>query len=430
MTPVLHVIGRIARQAMNPPLALVVLVATVAAAPGAVDRQVAQTAAHATPVRTSPVTLTSPAADNSPAFDPGGVSITLTSVADGFSNPVLVTNAGDGTDRLFVVEQGGRIRIIKNGNVLPTPFLDIHSGISTGGEQGLLGLAFSPGFETNRKLYVNFTNSNGDTAINEYRVTTNPDQVDKSTARRIITIAQPYDNHNGGNIAFGPDGYLYVGMGDGGSAGDPGNRAQSLNSLLGKMLRINVVGTSGSRQYRIPSSNPYVGRTGRDEIWARGLRNPWRWSFDRGTGALWIGDVGQNRYEEIDRSIKGSHPAGWAKNYGWRVLEGRHCYNPSSGCSTSGKTPPIVEYSHTYGCSVTGGFVYRGADYPMLRGGYFFGDFCSGRIWTLSATSRYPGTRTQLADTNLAISSFGEDEAGELHVVDRGGGEVFKVVGH
>jgi glucose/arabinose dehydrogenase len=364
-----------------------------------------------------------------PDFDPNGISITFQSVASGFSSPVLVTNAGDGSNRLFVVEQGGRIKIITNGNVLGTPFLDIHNGISTGGERGLLGLAFHPNFETNHKLYVNFTNTSGDTAINEYRVTTDPDRVSTTTGRRILTIDQPYSNHNGGNLAFGPDGYLYIGMGDGGSAGDPGNRAQNLNSLLGKMLRINVNGTSGSRQYRIPSTNPYVGKTGRDEIWARGLRNPWRWSFDRFTGNLWIGDVGQNRYEEIDRSTVNSRPAGWGANYGWRVMEGRHCYVPSSGCDTSHKTLPIVEYTHTYGCSVTGGFVYRGAAYPMLRGGYFFGDYCTGRIWTVYAGARSPARRTFLAQPNINISSFGESESGELYVVDHGG-RVLQIIGH
>jgi len=399
------------------------LVAAIVAAPGGVQGQ--------NPVAVRDIASADIVSEtDAAAFDPNGISITLSSVAGGFTDPVLVTNAGDGSGRLFVVEQAGRIKIIKNGTVVATPFFDVHNSISSGGERGLLGFAFSPNFETNHKLYVNFTNSSGDTAINEYRVGSNPDRVVQSTGRRIITIDQPYSNHNGGNLAFGPDGYLYIGMGDGGSAGDPGNRAQNLNSLLGKMLRINVVGTSGSRQYRIPTSNPYVGKSGRDEIWARGLRNPWRWSFDRSTGALWIGDVGQNRYEEIDRSTKTSRPAGWGKNYGWRVMEGRHCYIPSSGCSTSGKTLPIVEYPHSYGCSVTGGFVYRGSDYPMLRGGYFFGDFCSGRIWTIYAGASSPASRTFLADTDKAISSFGEDESGELYLVDHGGGGIYKLAGH
>jgi glucose/arabinose dehydrogenase len=362
-------------------------------------------------------------------FSPGSISITLSPIASGFSSPVLVTGAGDGSGRLFVVEQPGRIKIIKNGNVLATPFLDVHTAISTGGERGLLGLAFHPNFKTNHRLYINRTLPNGDTAITQYRVGGNPDRVDKSTARRILTISQPYANHNGGGLAFGPDGYLYIGMGDGGSGGDPGNRAQSLKSLLGKMLRIDINGTSGGHQYRIPASNPYVGKPGRNEIWSRGLRNPWRWSFDRSTGYLWIGDVGQDRYEEIDRAVRTSHPPGYGRNYGWRVMEGRHCFNPPTGCNKDGKIKPIVEYSHTYGCAVTGGYVYRGALYPMLRGGYFFGDYCSGRIWTISASADSPASRHLLLNTDLAISSFGQGDAGELYVVDHGG-RILKIIGH
>jgi glucose/arabinose dehydrogenase len=254
-----------------------------------------------------------------------------------------------------VVEQTGRVKIIHQGAVLATPFIDVHTLISTGGERGLLGLAFHPSFKTNGKVYVDYTNTAGNTVIAEYRVTTaGANRVTASTARRILTIAQPYANHNGGGIAFGPDGFLYIGMGDGGSGGDPGNRAQSLSTLLGKMLRIDVNGRTSTKAYRIPSTNPYVGRTGLDEIWSRGLRNPWRWSFDRLTGDLWIGDVGQDRYEEIDRSTAASGH-GRAANYGWRVMEGRHCYLPATNCSKAGKVLPIVEYGHTAGCSVTGG---------------------------------------------------------------------------
>ena len=413
-------------------LAIAALLTTAVLLPGPAGIQAGSGASAGSRLAGTAATPVGPMPESapiSPDFNPNGISITLTSIASGFSRPVLVTHAGDGSNRLFVVEQSGRIKIVKGNTVVGTPFLDIRTGISSGGERGLLGLAFHPGFETNHKLYVYFTTKGGDIAVNEYRVTTNPDRVSTTTARRIITIDHPYSNHNGGNLAFGPDGYLYMGTGDGGSAGDPGNRAQNLNSLLGKMLRININGTSGARQYRIPSTNPYVGKTGRDEIWARGLRNPWRFSFDRFTGNLWIGDVGQNRYEEIDRSTVNSRPAGWGANYGWRVMEGRHCYIPSSGCSTSHKTLPIVEYTHSYGCSVTGGFVYRGGLYPMLRGGYFFGDYCSGRIWTIYAGARSPATRTFLRRDNINISSFGEGETGELYVVDHGG-RLFRIVGH
>ena len=352
-------------------------------------------------------------------------TVVLTPVVSGLDAPVFVTSPKDGTGRLFIVEQGGRVRVIKNGILLATPFLDISDKLATGGERGLLVLAFHPNYRTNGRFYVYFTRKgDGDIAINEYhRSTTDPDIATRVNGRRIITIDHPYANHNGGRIAFGPDGYLYVGTGDGGSAGDPGNRAQSLSSLLGKMLRINVNGTVGARQYKNPASNPFVGRYGRNEIWSRGLRNPWGWSFDRVTGDLWIGDVGQNRYEEIDRSrvSTSSTSRGRGVNYGWRVMEGRHCFKPSSGCNKSGKVVPVVEYTHGEGCSVTGGYVYRGTAVPALAGRYLFGDYCSGSIWTIPRTAPTPATKTLLLSTSLNISSFGEDERGELYVLDIAG---------
>ena len=355
----------------------------------------------------------------------GATGVVLTPVVSGLDSPVFVTSARDGTGRLFVVEQPGRIRVIRNGVLLPTPFLDISDKLSTGGERGLLGLAFHPNYKVNGRFYVDFTRaSDGATSIYEYHVSsTDPDVATRVNGRRIITIGQPYANHNGGRIAFGRDGYLFIGTGDGGSGGDPGNRAQSLNSLLGKMLRINVNGTVGTRHYRNPATNPYVGRYGRNEIWSRGLRNPWGWSFDRLTGDLWIGDVGQNRYEEIDRSRVSttSTSRGRSVNYGWRVMEGRHCYRPSSGCSRYRKILPVVEYSHRDGCSVIGGYVYRGAAIPSLAARYIFGDFCSGLIWTVPRTAVAPATKTLLLSTSLNITSFGEDEAGELYVLDVGG---------
>jgi len=352
------------------------------------------------------------------------VAPSLAPVASGLSRPVLVTNARDGSGRLFVVEQTGMVRIISGGSLLSRPFIDLTAAVSKGGEQGLLGLAFHPKYATNGKFYVNFTTKTGSTAINEYRVSADANVADRASGRRIITIAQPYANHNGGHIAFGPDGYLYVGMGDGGSAGDPGNRAQNLNSLLGKMLRIDINGRSGSRQYRIPASNPYVGKTGRDEIWSRGLRNPWRWSFDRLRGDLWIGDVGQNRYEEVDRSSATvAAIRGRGVNYGWRTMEGRACYSPASGCNKTGKILPVVTYSHAAGdCSVIGGYVYRGSTATSLVGRYLFGDFCSGRIWSIARGARAPATRSLFMDTDLNITSFGEGEDGELYVTATDGG--------
>jgi glucose/arabinose dehydrogenase len=241
--------------------------------------------------------------------------------------------------------------------------------------------------------------------------------------RVLIKIAQPYSNHNGGMLAFGRDGLLYIGMGDGGGAGDPGNRAQSVNSLLGKILRMNVNGRSGGRPYAIPSTNPYVGRTGLDLIWSRGLRNPWRFSFDRATGDLWIGDVGQARYEEIDRSIRTSSGAGRGANYGWRQLEGRHCYRPSSGCRTSGMTMPVVETTHRSGdCAIIGGYVYRGTAYPKMTGGYLFADLCSHRIYAIAANATSPAIARVKLTISGTPSSFGETEDGTMLLTTLTGG--------
>jgi len=353
-------------------------------------------------------------------------AIRLTPVATGLTQPVFVTSPNDGSHRLFVVQKTGQIRIVRDGTLLAAPFLDIARWVSKGGEQGLLGLAFHPAFRTNHKFYVDFTDTNGNTVIAEYRAsTTNPNGVQARSGRVLLRIGQPYANHNGGMIAFGPDGYLYIGMGDGGSGGDPGNRAQSTSTLLGKMLRIDVNGRSGSLQYRIPRSNPYVGRSGLDQIWMRGLRNPWRFSFDRANGDLWIGDVGQNSYEEIDRAIRTSTGAGRGYDWGWRVTEGFHCFNPATGCRTTGLRAPLLEYSHaTNGrCAITGGYVYRGAAVASLRGWYVFGDYCSGEILGVGAGSGSRPAPLTLAGTGSGrmLSSFGQDWAGELYVCDLNG---------
>jgi glucose/arabinose dehydrogenase len=397
--------------------------------PGTVRRLAAISLAAAI---TSPFASSAPAAAApiAPTTDvstvlasPTDAHIRLRLLASGLSKPVFATSARDGTGRIFIVEQTGKIKILKNGVVRSTPFLNLTSQVSRGGEQGLLGLAFHPNFKTNRKLYVNFTNLNGNTVIREYRASaTNPNVVATSTMRRIVKIYQPYTNHNGGMLAFGPDGYLYIGMGDGGGAGDPGNRAQSTGTLLGKLLRIDVNGTTATRAYRIPSGNPYVGVAGADEIWQLGLRNPWRFSFDRATGNLWIGDVGQAAYEEVDRAVRTSSGAGKGVNWGWRVLEGTHCYSPSTGCNTAGKTMPLLDYDHANGrCAVTGGYVYRGSAIPVLRGGYVFADYCSGEIWVVPASASAPASKVRLLDTNLLISSFGENARGELLVTDLNG---------
>jgi glucose/arabinose dehydrogenase len=363
---------------------------------------------------------------------PTASTIRLVKVAD-VSDPVLAISPKGDKARLFIVTKGGRIRIVKNGNQLATSFLNISSKVSRGSEQGLLGLAFHPNFATNRKFYVNFTNTSGHTVVRQYRASSsNPDVVEPGSGRKIIRIKQPYSNHNGGMIAFGKDGYLYIGMGDGGSAGDPGNRAQDKGKLLGKMLRINVNGKTATKNYRIPASNPYVGRAGKNEIWQRGLRNPWRFSFDRSNGNLWIGDVGQGRYEEVDRAKRTSSGPGKGVNWGWRVMEGNHCYKPASGCNTSGKKRPLVEYSHSSNgrCSVSGGFVYRGSAIAALRGWYVYGDYCSGEVWAVSATASRPAKPVRLLGTGSGrlISGFGEDASGELYLCDLGADAVYRIV--
>jgi glucose/arabinose dehydrogenase len=362
---------------------------------------------------------------------PGDADIALSLRERGLTSPVFITSAHDGTNRLFIVEQPGRIKVLKpDGTIRSTPFLDIRGSTSDGFEQGLLGLAFHPSFETNRRLYVYFTNSNWDIIVREYRTSaTNTNVVDMSTKRKILEINHPgEDNHNGGMLAFGPDGYLYIGTGDGGGGGDPDNSAQNKESLLGKMLRIDVNGRTGSKPYGIPSSNPYVGMPGRNEIWQIGLRNPWRWSFDRANGNLWIADVGQEVSEEVDRATNTASGPGRGINWGWRVLEGFNCYNPPTGCNTSGKTMPLLEYGHGGGrCSVTGGYVYRGTAIPALVGGYVFADFCSGEIWVTDASASSPAAKSLLLDTGLSIASFGETLSGELYVVNRGG-SVYQIV--
>jgi glucose/arabinose dehydrogenase len=348
------------------------------------------------------------------AVAPAGaeIAIDLDLVVDGLTRPVFVTHAGDGSGRLFVVEQAGRILIVENGAVLEPPFLDLTNQVRSGGEQGLLGLAFHPDFATNRRFFVDYTRAaDGATVIAEFHAAAlAPDHADPAK-RVLLTIPQPFANHNGGMLAFGRGGRLFIGLGDGGSAGDPGNRAQNPNALLGKILRIDV---DGAQPYAIPENNPFANGGGRPEIYARGLRNPWRFSFDRKNGRLLVGDVGQERVEEIDIIRRGG-------NYGWRLMEGSLCYRPTTGCRRSGLELPIAQYQHRYGrCSITGGYVYRGAALPELAGTYLFGDYCSGEIFGLR--------KTVLLDTDLRIASFGEDEAGEVYVVDLGGA-VYRIVG-
>lgn len=331
-------------------------------------------------------------------------------VTTGLRQPLFVTHGSDGSGRLFVLEQRGAIRIVQSGALLGEPFLDITLKVRAGGEQGLLGLAFHPAYRSNGRYFVNYTRvPDGATVVAEYTVSPNPN-VSATRERVLLVVPQPYTNHNGGMVAFGPDGFLYVGLGDGGAGGDPQNRAQNRQELLGKILRIDVTRTGGGLPYAIPPDNPFAAGGGRPEIFAYGLRNPWRFSFDRRTGELWAADVGQHNWEEIDIVRRGG-------NYGWRIMEGNHCFNPPQGCPTDGLIPPVAEYATKDGrCSITGGYVYRGARVPSLVETYVYGDYCSGEIFGLH------GDRSRiLLASRLRISSFGEDEAGELYVVGLGG---------
>jgi glucose/arabinose dehydrogenase len=357
-------------------------------------------------------------------FDPRAVRLSLRQVAGGFEAPLLVTNAGDGSGRLFVVEQVGRIRVVRDGQPKAEPFLDITSLVTAGGEQGLLGLAFHPEFASNGRFFVNYTDTSGDTVVAEYRAPGGSDRADPGSARVLLRIDQPYSNHNGGALVFGPDGFLYIGMGDGGSADDPHGNGQRLNTLLAKLLRIDV---DGGRPYGIPEDNPFVERSdARPEIWAYGLRNPWRLAFDRATGDLWIGDVGQGEQEEIDLARVG-HRGGL--NYGWNVMEGTECFSPPDGCDPEGLVRPVAVYPTSLGCAVIGGHVYRGARFPVLQGGYFFADFCAGVVFAMDASRRASRQPVMLLDTEHAISSFGEDEEGELYITDLRSGELLQVTG-
>ena len=306
-------------------------------------------------------------------------------VVSGLSAPLRVTSPAGDFQRLFVVEQGGRIRIVKDGVLLGASFLDLSGRISSGGERGLLGLAFHPEYRRNGHFFVNYTDPQGNSVVSEFGISSNPDFANAGSERVLLRQAQPFSNHNGGHLAFSPiDGTLYLGFGDGGSSGDPQNLAQNDGTWLGKVLRIDVDARDAGKEYAVPSDNPFAGRTNpQPEIWAKGLRNPWRFSFDRGTGDLWIGDVGQGAWEEIDWQPASSQGG---ENYGWRRMEGLHCYDPASGCLTPLLTLPVVEYAHAANpqrCSVTGGVVSRGASVPEIAGRYLFADYCSGEIFSV-----------------------------------------------
>ncbi len=364
---------------------------------------------------------------------PGALTLEVAFPNLSFTRPVDLQHAGDGSGRLFVVEQAGVIRVIRlfedGGDVAVTEvFLDIRARVNDqSNEKGLLGLAFHPDFAENGFFFVDYTASDPErTVVARYSIDPgDPSRADPASETVILEVAQPFNNHNGGQIAFGPDGYLYVALGDGGSGGDPQGNGQNRATLLGSILRIDVDAPDAGRAYGIPPDNPFVGALCgplgcREEIFAYGFRNPWRFSFDPETGRLWAGDVGQGDWEEIDLVEKG-------RNYGWNVMEGNHCFNPSTGCDPSGLTPPVWEYGHDVGAAVTGGYVYRGASAPDLFGKYVYADFGSGRIWALT----YDGAKAsneELFDTTLAIASFGVDERGELYLCAFDG-RIYRIAG-
>lgn len=381
----------------------------------------------ASPLPAAPSAPSTCAEGNVVAGEPG---LRATRVIAGLSSPADLQSVPTDPSRLFVVEQAGRIRVLRGGALLATPFLDISARILSGGERGLLGLAFHPQFAANGRLFVNYTDRSGDTHISEFRAAPpGGDQADATSERELMLVRQPFSNHNGGGLAFGNDGFLYIALGDGGSAGDPQRNAMNLGSRLGKMLRIDV---DGGQPFVVPADNPFVGQAGiLPEIWAYGLRNPWRFSFDRSTGDLYIGDVGQGALEEIDVGLA-SRRGG--ENYGWNTMEGTRCFSPSSGCDMSGLTFPVAEYGRSDGFSVTGGVVYRGCRMPGYAGHYFYADFGSGMIRSFrldeGGTARDARDWTAaLSGTGRAIrnpSSFGVDADGEMYIVDYDG-EVYRI---
>lgn len=351
-------------------------------------------------------------------------AVSISQFATGFSSPVGIEHPANDT-RLFIVQQGGLIRILNsNGTINATPFINLSSIISTGGERGLLGLAFHPNYATNRLFFVNYTNTSGNTVIAKYAVNATNPNIAQTTGTILMTITQPYANHNGGCLRFGPDGYLYIGMGDGGSAGDPENRAQNKLENLGKMLRIDVNNPALPLNYGIPPTNPYVGIAGNDEIWAIGLRNPWKFSFNRLNGDLWIADVGQNAIEEINKVVA---PLPSGLNFGWKCYEGNSVYSTTGCPAASTLTAPFAQYTHsaTGGCSITGGYVYTGTQYPNLVGKYIFADYCNDKIGVVDSAGNITYT-SAFSGTN--ITTFGEDVNGEIYVAGSSNGIIYKTV--
>ena len=361
------------------------------------------------------------------SFDPSALTLALEPVAGNIQQPVDIAVPDDGSGRVFVVEQAGRIRIVRDGTLVEAPFLDIVERITSGGERGLLGLAFHPSFPEDPRFFVNYTDRNGDTVVAEYRVlSSEPDAGDPASERILLEIDQPFPNHNGGAVAFGGDGMLAIATGDGGSGGDPQGNGQRLDTHLGKILRIDVddPGSDG-RAYGLPADNPFLDQPGAlPEIWLTGLRNPWRIRFDDATGDLWIGDVGQGEWEEIDVARAGAS----GLNYGWNRTEGFACFKPRDGCDESGLTAPVAVYGHGLGCAVIGGVVVRDPDQPLLDGGYVFSDSCSGNLWVLDAADDGPVDPLLVGETAAGISSIALDAGGTVLATDLRGDALVRIV--
>jgi glucose/arabinose dehydrogenase len=370
----------------------------------------------------TPVETPTEAVPEEEAIDLYGFEIDVDEVTGGLNAPVGVVSANDGSNRIFIIEKDGTISVVQDGRVQDERFLGIPERVNSGGsEQGLLGLAFHPNFAENNQFFVNYTDTNGDTVISHFAAEDDGNRGNPESEDIIMQIEQPASNHNGGHLLFGPDGYLYIGMGDGGGAGDTYGNAQNGGTLLGAMLRIDV---DGDAPYGIPGDNPFLDNDDvRDEIWAIGLRNPWRYDFDAVTSDLHIADVGQNRIEEVNFQPADS-PGG--ENYGWPIMEGSECYQ-ADDCDQTGLILPVTEYTRDMGCSITGGNVYRGADFPEMAGVYFFSDFCSGNIWGLVNIDGEWQNRLFL-ETGFSVTSFGEDESGELYLVDMNSGILYQIV--
>ncbi len=358
-------------------------------------------------------------------FDPDSFNLGLELVAEGFNRPVQYLESPDESGRMFVVEQSGTVRIIAGGELLAEPFLDISGQISSDNEQGLLSIAFHPGFAENQTFFIDYTDLDGNTRIERWTVDpADINRADPGTAQTILQVEQPAPNHNGGLLLFDPDGYLYIGLGDGGSQGDPDGNGQNTETLLGSILRIDVDSTSGDQPYGIPADNPFANAEGgRPEIWAYGFRNPWRFSFDRETGDLFIGDVGQGDFEEVSLLPSGSGD----RNFGWNIMEGDSCYR-TDDCDQTGLVPPIFAYSHNEsGCSVVGGYVYRGEEIESLVGVYMTADYCTGQLWGIGLDADGNWIASNPLETGLNVSSFSEDNAGNLFIIDLNG-SIYQIV--